>query len=118
MRGRGATTRAGGEGFDVLHGGLGATRSGGPGNDRVFAAAPRDGNVDIVDGDEGDDRILIRDGIADVVSCGPGIDRARADQNDEVAADCEAVRRADPLNGVGGPHVHRTRHLLIIIILV
>ena len=94
VRGRwGDDTISGGEGFDVLHAGRGTdSLSGGPGNDRLLANGPRDGHVDTVAGDEGDDRILVRDGTRDVVTCGPGIDRVRADQMDQVAADCEAVR--------------------------
>jgi hypothetical protein len=45
-----------------------------------------------VSGDEGDDRIIVRDGDYDVVTCGPGIDRVVADPGDSVAADCERVR--------------------------
>jgi hypothetical protein len=44
------------------------------------------------EGDEGDDRILVRDGHHDVVTCGPGFDRVQADPADSVAADREAVR--------------------------
>jgi Ca2+-binding RTX toxin-like protein len=94
VRGRaGDDTISGGEGFDVLHGGHGRdTLSGGHGNDRLLASARRDPASDTVNGDEGDDRILVRDGHRDVVTCGPGIDRVRADATDSVAADCEAVR--------------------------
>ena len=51
---------------------------------------------DTVNGDEGDDRILVRDGVRDVVTCGAGIDRVRADFADDVAADCEQVKRHTP----------------------
>ena len=37
-------------------------------------------------------RIRVRDGHRDVVTCGPGIDRVRADPADSVATDCEVVR--------------------------
>jgi hypothetical protein len=63
--------------------------------------------VDTLRGQEGDDVILARDGEPDVVSCGPGHDRARLDRSDvsedATAADpkgaCEHVRRRAP-----GPH--------------
>jgi Ca2+-binding RTX toxin-like protein len=77
----------------VLRGGRGQdTVSGGPGNDRLFARAHRDPFTDTLNGDEGDDRILVRDGQSDVVNCGAGFDRVVADRTDTVAADCEAVR--------------------------
>lgn len=90
---RGNDSISGGEGFDVLHGGRGQdTLSGGPGNDRLFSSWRADPESDTLNGDEGDDRIFVRDGVRDVVTCGPGIDRVRADQMDSVAADCETVR--------------------------
>ena len=94
VRGRaGNDTVSGGEGFDVLRGGRGQdTVSGGPGNDRLFARAHLDPFTDTLNGDEGDDRILVRDGQNDVVTCGPGFDRVVADKTDTVAADCEVVR--------------------------
>jgi len=58
----------------------------------VCARARRDVGGDTVHGDEGDDRLFTRDGVADQVNCGPGFDRARVDQLDVVAADCERVR--------------------------
>jgi Ca2+-binding RTX toxin-like protein len=77
----------------VLRGGRGQdTVSGGPGNDRLHAHAPRDPFTDTVNGDEGDDRILVRDHQRDVVTCGAGIDRVQADPLDSVAPDCEVVR--------------------------
>jgi hypothetical protein len=69
--------------------------SGGPGNDNLFARA-RDGASDTVNGDANDDRIHVRDGTRDVVTCGLGFDRVRADFQDEVAADCERVQRRVP----------------------
>ena len=56
----------------------------------------RDGDGDTVNGDEGDDRIFVRDGTRDVVTCGAGFDRVRADFADDVAADCEQVKRHAP----------------------
>ena len=40
-------------------------------------------------GGGGDDVIAARDGQRDVVSCGPGDDRAKVDRKDRVANDCE-----------------------------
>jgi len=86
----------GGDGFDVLHGGLGAdTINGGTGNDRLTARV-RDAKSDTVNGEAGDDRIWVRDGTRDVVTCGPGFDRVRADFADDVAADCERDKRHTP----------------------
>jgi hypothetical protein len=52
-----------------------------------------DVNGDVLNGEGGDDRIRVRDGERDTVTCGPGTDRVRADPADVVAADCEAVNR-------------------------
>ena len=61
----------------------------GPGSDRLIAAARIGPATDTVGGDEGDDRIFVRDGHRDVVTCGPGFDRVQADSADSIAADCE-----------------------------
>jgi Ca2+-binding RTX toxin-like protein len=50
------------------------------GRDRLFAGA-------------GDDYVEARDGLVDVVGCGPGRDQVTADRRDVVGADCEVVRR-------------------------
>ena len=63
----------------------------GPGSDGV-QGADGDDRIHGGPGDEGDDRIIVRDGQRDVVTCGPGFDRVLADAADSVAADCEAVR--------------------------
>ena len=108
----------GGSGTDRLHGGTGRDRLyGGPGNDRVLGDAGGDwlyggtgrdllaggagndhvvagGGADSVSGGGGDDVITTRDRRRDSVRCGAGFDRVRADRNDKVARDCEAVRRS------------------------
>ncbi|MGH3016597.1 MAG: sulfatase/phosphatase domain-containing protein, partial [Gaiellaceae bacterium] len=82
LRGRGGNDRLWGHrDRDVLVGGSGNDiLDPGPSSDRVF-------------GDDGADRLLLRDGIADVVSCGPGRDVVFADRRDKVAKNCEIVRR-------------------------
>jgi hypothetical protein len=42
----------------------------------------------------GNDVINTRDGQRDVVNCGRGHDRVRADRNDKVASNCESVKRS------------------------
>ena len=74
-------------GDDTLDGGEGAdTLDGGPGSDSF-------------DGGRGDDTLLARDGVSDRVSCGEGIDRVTADDNDVIETACEFVDR--PTNPVG-----------------
>jgi hypothetical protein len=41
----------------------------------------------------GNHTINVRDGARDTVSCGPGPDTVTADPKDNVATDCERVRR-------------------------
>ena len=41
----------------------------------------------------GNDYTEARDGLVDVVGCGPGSDQVNADRRDVVGADCEVVRR-------------------------
>jgi Ca2+-binding RTX toxin-like protein len=70
----------GGNGADSVHGGPGADRiRGGPGPDRIF-------------GDAGPDLIYARDGEADSVDCGSGVDFAYLDERDS-ARGCESVSR-------------------------
>ena len=72
----------GGEGADVIWGGRGEdVLTGGQGSDWI-------------DGMDRGDRIEVRDGVADEVQCGTGIDTVIADVMDVVAADCELVERA------------------------
>jgi hypothetical protein len=74
--GSGADRLIGGAGFDTLTGGGGADRLvGGAGRDR-FA------------GGHGNDVIYSRDGLAETVACGLGVDRVRADRGD-VLVGCE-----------------------------
>ena len=117
--GRGHDTVDGGSGRDVLRGWRGNdTLNGGPGNDLIFAQrgvdtvnggpgadslwalARRDASgqpgepTDTVNGQAGNDSVHVRDGEADKVTCGPGNDRVVADRRDDVATDCERVRRS------------------------
>jgi hypothetical protein len=99
----GATTRAGTRRGDVIVGTKGRDRllgrrgndrlrgkggrdcvSGQGGDDRVSGGAGRDK----ISGGRGEDRILSRDGTRDVVKCGPGEDRVKADRAD-VLRHCE-----------------------------
>jgi Ca2+-binding RTX toxin-like protein len=63
--------------------------SGGSGNDRVSGAS----GLDDLSGGDGNDRIYARDYQVDTIRCGRGFDRVRADRNDQVARDCERVKR-------------------------
>lgn len=73
----------GGGGRDLLRGGHGADRlDGGRGRDRMR-------------GGRGPDRLLARDGVRDVVNCGPGRDLADVDRFDFVRG-CETVRLGSP----------------------
>ncbi len=77
----------GGPGDDQLRGGLGAdVLRGTAGNDRLSGGR----GVDLLTGGRGDDVINAIDGEADRVSCGPGNDRARVDDNDRLAGNCES----------------------------
>ncbi len=75
-------------GGDRISGGAGADRLiGGDGNDCIDGGPGRDR----ISGGEGDDKINARDGVADVVDCGPGNDTANVDKKDTVR-NCETVR--------------------------
>jgi Ca2+-binding RTX toxin-like protein len=72
----------GGAGDDVLKGGRGDdSLNGGKGHDEI-------------EGDSGNDVINSRDGQRDVVTCGRGRDRVRADKRDRVSRTCESVKRS------------------------
>jgi acyl-homoserine-lactone acylase len=74
--GRGADRVAGGPGDDLVRGGGAADRViGGPGRDRIV-------------GGPGNDVIRAKDGARDVVRCGGGVDRVKADRADRLKA-CE-----------------------------
>lgn len=75
-----------------------------PRGTRVDATGEEGEPVDTVRGDAGDDRIRARDGEPDIVSCGPGEDRADLDSVDVIAdgeyysenGSCEHVLRGPP----------------------
>lgn len=85
-------------GDDDLRGGRGDDRlRGGAGNDTLDAGAGDDLLVggrgrDVLFGGAGDDRLDARDGVRDVVDCGPGDDIARVEGRDVVRG-CERVLR-------------------------
>jgi Ca2+-binding RTX toxin-like protein len=75
---------------DRLWGGPGDdTLRGGDGNDRIHGGRGQD----TIAAQGGDDRIFARDGERDVIDCGPGSDRVRADMKDVVDTSCEQVHR-------------------------
>jgi Ca2+-binding RTX toxin-like protein len=49
------------------------------------------GGIDVLEGMAGDDTLLARDGLADRVRCGPGVDRALVDPFDQISDTCEFV---------------------------
>lgn len=88
----------GGKAGDTLTGNAKANRlSGGDGNDRLEGGPGADG----LDGGAGDDTILARDGVADTVTCGAGVDTVDADPVDTLAADCEPTPA--PVTGAPAP---------------
>jgi Ca2+-binding RTX toxin-like protein len=96
----------GGAGDDELIGGFGDdTIVGGPGKDRIRGDRPARCNELHCDYGSGfgADTIDARDGEADSVSCGPGVDSVKADALDVVDTDCENVDRgpAGPPPGPG-----------------
>jgi hypothetical protein len=74
----GADTIRGGPGWDVVDAGRG--------NDTIDPG----GGADVVRGGDGDDTVQVRDGLPDVVDCGPGTDTVVADRADALAG-CEHV---------------------------
>ncbi len=98
--GRGGNDRLnGGPGNDLLSGDAGHDRlNGGAGDDTLLGGGGRDiitggAGSDVIAGGNGNDTIRARDGVPDRITCGPGRDRVTADKVDDVARDCEVVRR-------------------------
>ena len=87
--GRGNDRVFGQAGRDRLTGGRGSDRlAGGSGNDRLNGGSGRDR----LSGGSGNDRIIAADRRRDLVDCGPGRDRVRADRFDRLRR-CERVVR-------------------------
>ncbi|MCA9823580.1 MAG: CHAP domain-containing protein [Dehalococcoidia bacterium] len=86
-------------GNDVLDAGAGNDRlDGGPGNDVLDGSSGHDRLIggsgkDRLLGGPGNDVFLARDGVRDMIVCGPGKDRVFADRFDSVLG-CEVVRRS------------------------
>jgi Ca2+-binding RTX toxin-like protein len=83
-------------GDDVIRGRRGADGlAGGGGRDRIVGG-PGEDALNAIGGNErgarGKDRILARDGSADLVNCGPGRDVAVVDAVEDGVYDCERVR--------------------------
>ena len=97
LGGAGPDLISGGRGRDRLFGGLGDRLFGEEGNDRIYLpkAAKK------VDAGPGDDRVNAANGRRDVVNCGAGRDRVRADRFDRLRG-CERVTRLKPKRRRGG----------------
>jgi Ca2+-binding RTX toxin-like protein len=93
--GSGSETILGGAGDDRVEGGYGHdTLTGGPGRDAIFGdstASQCGGSGQSCTLPFGNDVIDARDGEADTVDCGAGMDKVTADRVDTVAANCETV---------------------------
>jgi Ca2+-binding RTX toxin-like protein len=86
---KGDDTLTGGPGDDVLIGGPGKDKlNGGKGNDSLTGNGGKDSLV----GGPGNDVINARDGVAELVKCGPGKDRVKADKKDRLSG-CETKLR-------------------------
>jgi Ca2+-binding RTX toxin-like protein len=113
--GTGDDVQDGGPGNDVIFANRGVDVSaGGDGDDVLWALARADvkpgpnGETDTVgdtlDGGSGNDVLRTRDGEADTITCGPGVDRALLDTVDVIAdatadnpnGSCEIVKRKAP----------------------
>ena len=82
---KGDDVLTGGAGDDVLIGGPGKDKlNGGKGNDQLIGNAGKDSLV----GGPGNDTINARDGVSELVKCGPGRDKVRADKKDRLSG-CE-----------------------------
>lgn len=95
----GADYLSGGSNDDRISGGRGRDSiRGESGDDLLFGGAGPDSihtgpGTDKVSGGGGRDRINAANGSRNIIRCGSGRDRVRADRNDRVARDCEVVRR-------------------------
>lgn len=98
--GKGDDDLEGDQGDDDLCGDQGDDHlNGGPGDDILKGGAGNDTLVggkghDDIEGDSGNDTINSRDGQRDVVTCGSGFDRVKADRKDKVSRTCESVKRS------------------------
>ena len=82
---KGNDTLTGGAGDDVLIGGPGKDKlNGGKGNDKLVGNGAKDALV----GGPGNDTINARDGVRELVKCGPGKDKVKADKRDRLSG-CE-----------------------------
>jgi Ca2+-binding RTX toxin-like protein len=87
--GKGDDSLTGGAGDDVLIGGPGRDKlNGGKGNDTLIGNGGKDSLV----GGPGNDTINSRDGIAELVKCGSGRDKVKADKKDRLSG-CETRLR-------------------------
>ncbi|HET6937533.1 MAG TPA: hypothetical protein VFI19_02960, partial [Nocardioides sp.] len=88
------------DGNDTVRGGPGAdVIDGGAGNDSLDPGP----GADVVRGGTGNDTISVRDGVADSVDCGDGVDTVVADRAD-VLRGCENVALPPPdTNQIVGP---------------
>ncbi|HEX8648257.1 MAG TPA: hypothetical protein VF715_15290, partial [Thermoleophilaceae bacterium] len=78
-----------GDGDDTVDGGSGDDRMrGGEGADRLYGRRGRNR----YNGGPGNDVIYARNGVAEIVECGPGRDRVKADRKDRLRR-CERVSR-------------------------
>jgi hypothetical protein len=90
----------GGTGNDEITGSFGDDLlAGGPGTDTIVGGA----GADAISGEAGDDVIDARDGIADTIDCGEGVDSAAVDAADPPAFGCETVLVEDTPPGGGPP---------------
>jgi len=90
----------GGEGDDGLYGDAGNDRiHGESGNDEIFANDRVSGEQDVIYGESGNDKIFAQDGERDIISCGPGYDKADVDTLDAAKADCESASNLPPTIG-------------------